>query len=322
MKINLSMTTIPRRFDFLTKECYPAIEKSVVKVRERIKTDYNMEINDFVLTLDDNLTDEDYKKYDDWAAEQHSLNIIIRKDNHEYRCINKEIGGAESCKMNSAVAFITLDDDQIYNDSNKFYDLCKYAFSFPDDVICIETNPVVVDNGQVNIICGLPPKIAALRCNSKILSNFCLFPANCFEGTRIADLDYIREHEWNRHDELFAWAELTRKGIRSVVLPNTYSLAWDNFDTDHTGDEQGLRDYNSVHWNDWTMKINQVYPDIARKLEYEVWEYIIEDTNAFAVGLLNQKGILNGIGASYKKIISVNTQMLHSKSYEKFMFRH
>lgn len=321
----LSMTTIPRRFDFLTKTCFPSIAESVARIRQVLDSEYGSRIEDFVLTLDDNIQPDDFSKYENWARtvntnQQSGLRVTIRQDNHEYRCINKELGGIEFCRANGLTAFITLDDDQVYNDHVKFLDLCRYSIAFPDDVVCVETNPVVASPAGIDIVCGLPPKIAALRSHSKILSNFCLFPANCFDGTRIADLDYIRKLEWNKHDELLAWAELTRKGVTSIVLPNTYSLAWDNFDGDYTGDDHGLRDYNTVHWNDWTAKINECYPEFKFVMDNEKWEYIVDDSNAYAVGLLRANGILNSIAAQLKKVVVINTDLLRSTSYRKFMF--
>lgn len=322
-KIAISMTSIPRRFKFLTEECYPTIAASVADANV-ILLRYHCCITDFVLTIDDNLTEDKRKAYLDWAksVKNPSMNITIQEGKFQHRCINKEIGGWNFCKKREKEfsAFITVDDDQIYNDPEKFIDLVKYHKHFTNDVICIETNPVVLSPAGVQVVCGLPPKIAALRSYSKILSNFCLFPTHCFDGTRIDDDEYIAEHEWYRHDELFAWAELTAKGVKSIVLPNTYSLAWDNFNTDFTGDEKGLRDYNTIHWNDWNIKITELYPQFKQIFTLEPWEYIVEDRNAFAVAMLRQNGIMNGVAAKMGKILSYNTEMIRSDSYKKFMF--
>ena len=324
-KIAISMTTIPRRFDFLLNKCYPSIVASVTDANVILLKYYDSCITDFILTIDDNISEAERKAYLAWAKKETtpSMSITVQDGKSQYRCINKEIGGWNFCKKreNEFSAFITVDDDQIYNDFMKFVDLVKFHTSFPNDVVCIETNPVVVNQNGVQVICHLPPKIAALRSYSKILSNFCLFPTHCFDGTRIDDEEYIAEQEWYRHDELFAWAELTTKGVKSIVLPNTYSLARDNFNTDFTGDEKGLRDYNSVHWNDWNSKISQLYPQFKQMLSNEEWEYIVQDENAFAVAMLRKNGILNGIAANFGKILTFNTKMIRSDSYRKFLYQ-
>lgn len=324
-KIAISMTTIPRRSDFLVNKCYPSIAASVIDANIILTRYFDSCITDFVLTIDDNLDEAERNAYRAWArtVSLPAMNITIQEGKSQYRCINKEIGGWNFCKKreNEFSAFITVDDDQIYNDPMKFVDLVKFHSSFLNDVVCVETNPVIVNQNGVQVLCTLPPKIAALRSYSKILSNFCLFPTHCFDGTRISDDEYIAEHEWYRHDELFAWAELTAKGIKSIVLPNTYSLAWDNFNTDFTGDEKGLRDYNSVHWNDWNGKITQLYPQFKQLLNNEEWEYLVQDENAFAVAMLRNNGILNGIAANFGKILTFNTKMIRSDSYRKFLYQ-
>lgn len=324
-QIVISLTTIPRRFDFLKETMLPNLKSSIIEVQERLLYDFDMNLGIIVITIDDNLSTEDKQKYkkfaDEFNSNTPSLVLVIQESPSTYRCINKEVGGRDYCAKYDYDAFITVDDDQIYNDSEKLYDLCKYHASFPNEVICIETNPVVATQDGINIICGLPPKVAALKSHSKILSNFCLFPAKCFEGTRLDDIEYIKAEEWNRHDELFVWAELTRKGVESIVLPNTYSLAWDNFDSDFTGDEKGLRDYNSEHWNDWTVKINKLYTEFKQLFNNETWTYIVEDKNAFAVAALRQQGYMNGMAAHYGKILTYDTRMIRSDSYKKFMYR-
>lgn len=325
--ITISVATIPRRFDFFTKTMLPTLTKTLEEANRILRAKKEEFVFDKILVnVDDNISEEDYTNYKELERSfcEGFPGVEVQKNDSRYRCISKEAGPI--IKYGYDTTFITVDDDQIYNDVDKFLDLIKFHKQFPNEVICVEANPVVLsktlDNKIVlNILNTLVFKVAALKSYSKILSNFCLFTHNCFENTRLLDIEYIVKEEWNRHDELFCWCELTRKGVKNITINNTYSLAWDNFDTDFTGDEKGLRDYNSVHWNDWTVKVNSLYNDLLSKIKLENYEYIIEDKNAYAVGVMKQNGVMNTFAAKYGKILTYNTDMLHSKSYEKYMFR-
>ena len=317
--IIISLTSIPRRFDFLEKQGLPILIDTLIQSNSKILADgLNYKISEILISVDDNLNEDDFKKYFSLKNLISSdIKISIQKIDSRFKCIAKESGPI--IKYGHNVSFITVDDDQIYNDSNKFYDLIKFHDKFLNDTISIEANPAITDGVSINILNTLVFKISALRSYSKFLSNFCLFPKGCFTDTKLLDVDYIVKENWNRHDELFCWAELTKKGVKNVTLNNTYSLAWDNFDSDFTSDKNGLRDYNSIHWNDWTSKINLLYKDIIKKINYETYEFIIEDKNAFGVNLLYRCGLINKM--CYNKKIIFNTEMLNSKSYEKFCFR-
>ena len=316
-KIAISMTTIPRRMKFLAEICFPSIAKSVNVINNDIERDFNARITDFVLTIDKNYTDEVKESYKEWARTVNvpAMNITIQEAENDW-CINKETGGLKFCKERSKEfsAFITVDDDIVFDDPKKFYDLVKYHSKFKDDVICVETNPVIKTQNGVSVVCGIPPKIAALRSYNKFLTNFCLFPIDCLDGTRIEDSDYIIKNEFYRHDELLVWAELTNKGVKSIVLPNTFSLALDH---DIICDENGLYVYNSGHWNEWNAKINELYPNFKNLFEYEIWEYFIEDTNAYAIYLLSQSGVMNQLAEKYGKILEYNKDIIVSDSYRK-----
>src|SRR5574344_2151678 len=277
--IIISLTSIPRRFDFLEKQGLPILIDTLIQSNSKILADgLNYKISEILISVDDNLNEDDFKKYLSLKNLISSdIKISIQKIDSRFKCIAKESGPI--IKYGHNVSFITVDDDQIYNDSNKFYDLIKFHDKFLNDTISIEANPAITDGVSINILNTLVFKISALRSYSKFLSNFCLFPKGCFTDTKLLDVDYIVKENWNRHDELFCWAELTKKG-----------------------DKNGLRKYNNIHWNDWTSKINLLDKDIIKKINYETYEFMIEDKNAFGVNLLYRCGLINKMCYN-KKII-------------------
>ena len=143
--IIISLTSIPRRFDFLEKQGLPILIDTLIQSNSKILADgLNYKISEILISVDDNLNEDDFKKYLSLKNLISSdIKISIQKIDSRFKCIAKESGPI--IKYGHNVSFITVDDDQIYNDSNKFYDLIKFHDKFLNDTISIEANPAITD---------------------------------------------------------------------------------------------------------------------------------------------------------------------------------
>ena len=62
--IIISLTSIPRRFDFLEKQGLPILIDTLIQSNSKILADgLNYKISEILISVDDNLNEDDFKKY-------------------------------------------------------------------------------------------------------------------------------------------------------------------------------------------------------------------------------------------------------------------
>jgi Glycosyltransferases, probably involved in cell wall biogenesis len=213
MKLIASLTTIPRRFEFLKTAI-----KSVVSQTAYDKVDL------FYINVDDNLTEDDYARYE--SLKEMDPKIRVKKCPAKWRSCNKLLW---VMKDHPDDAIICFDDDKNYprDTIRQNYEMWK---KFPECIIAQEINPVVRLERDGNIRIEYR-NIADVKFNQlefgKYLSNGCLFPPHCFDDM-VWDYDKMMEVTDGNHDELWFWLCSTLRGVRSIGLDYTFSHSLDS----------------------------------------------------------------------------------------------
>lgn len=221
------------------------------------------------VTIDDNNTNEDIQKFKELETLFDNVEILIRPSS--FNVVNKLAGPIEKYGYDNLI--ISLDDD-LYYKSIYIKDLLKYHELYPNDVVCIESNPTSINQYggiDIKIAVNLPSKICTMRGYFKFLSGCTLYPNKCFEGTRLFDEKWIVEHDFNRHDELFYWAELGSKGIKTCSTNTTFSIEGD--DERNIKYNDSLSYYDVPRWQQYSYMVSCNYPKLV--------EYVKNNKNEF-----------------------------------------
>lgn len=208
MKIIVSLTTYPKRIEYL-KTCLPYI------LNQTLKYDI-LRIN-----LDDSLTNEEIKLYDEIKKLDSRIEIGFGKS--LFRSANKLL---PTIKEYPNDLVITCDDDQRYT-AEMFKELYDKWLENPNCIIAHEINPVLInENNEVYFMNSFDIKLLQKEFG-KYLSNCCLFPPRTFENTDVfneKDFMYVTNA---KHDELWFWLHSTMKGVYCIGLNSTMSLELD-----------------------------------------------------------------------------------------------
>lgn len=227
-------------------------------------------IDKICVTIDDNNKQEDIEKFRELENIFEKVEIIIRPSS--FNVVNK-LGGPIS-KYGYDNLIISLDDDLMYKNIY-INDLLEYHELYPNDVICIESNPTSINQYgglDIKIAVNLPSKICTVRGYFKFLSGCTLYPNNCFEGTRLFDEQWIISHGFDKHDELFYWAELGSKGIKTCSTNTTFSIEGD--DERNVKYNDSLSYYDVPHWQEYSYMVTCNYPQLVQNVNNNKNEFV------------------------------------------------
>lgn len=244
--IIVSITTIPCRIPYLTK-VLPILLNQTLKYDK------------LIINLDNNLSTEDYAKYDEFANLDSRIEINKTCES-KWRSANKLLPTIQ--KYPEAVV-ITMDDDLEYSNT-----CCEELYNKwlenKDCIICQEINPVVYRNSQLQYINTLDIKLMQKEFG-KYLSHSCLFPPHVFDGTDVFDFDKMMKLTNGTHDELWFWEQTTLKGVQVIGLDYTMSMGIDST-IQHNGDYT-LTDINAQQSNidNYNLKFNSEYHEAIQK---------------------------------------------------------
>lgn len=156
-------------------------------------------------------------------------------------------------------AVVTVDDDIVYPPTC-LGELLEASERNPGCIVSQESNPVIIGgDGRISFVNAIEYAFG-MRGFSKYLTNACLFPPKSLGPVSgLLDYDGFMTLTDGRHDELWFWVHSVLNGVRSVVLPNTYS-----FELDHASlptDEFALNRINSVPGNiaEYNRRVNEIY---------------------------------------------------------------
>lgn len=97
-----------------------------------------------------------------------------------------------------------------------------------DCIIAHETNPLQLDEKNKKVIfLNELDVMFEQKGYGKYLSNFCLFPPHCFDGTDLFDYDKMMSCTFGTHDELWFWIQSTLNHVKVIGLSYVYSFETD-----------------------------------------------------------------------------------------------
>ena len=174
----------------------------------------------FYINVDDNLSKEDYERYE--SLRNIDKKIQIKVCPAKWRSCNKLVWVYKDHPDDMIICF---DDDKRYPQETieRLYEQWKKN---ENCIIAYEINPTVIkDNGDVNYVNSIDVKLLQ-REYGKYLSNACLFPPRCFSDL-LFDYDSMMYVTNGFHDELWFWIVSTLNGVACVGLDYTFSLSID-----------------------------------------------------------------------------------------------
>lgn len=245
-KVIVSMTTIPKRQKRLMDNLPALINQSYP-------------YDKLVINVDDNLTDEEYKWYDD--LKKYDARIEINKAEAKWRSCNKLL---PTLKLYPHDLIITLDDDVFYPVDTIMHLIVEHM-RHPDCVIAHEVNPLKITNEDgvpfISYVNGYDVKLMQVEWG-KYLSNCALFPPYTFDGTDLYDYDKMMECTNGTHDELWFWIQSTLNNVMCVGLNYVRSFAPEMLQQYQEG-EYCLSAFNNTDSkiDDYMRKINKMYGD-------------------------------------------------------------
>lgn len=198
-KVIVSMTTIPCRQKRLAENVESLLTQS-----------YNFNV--LLINIDDNLSDEEYQWYEDFAKQDYR--IVINKSEAKWRSCNKLL---PALTMYPDDIIITVDDD-IYYPKDSLKELIKIYVNNPDCIIVHEINPLDLRDDKINYFNAYDIKMGQKEWG-KYLSNCALFPPKVFEGTDLFDYDKMMYCTDGNHDELWFWVNSTLNNIKVIASP-------------------------------------------------------------------------------------------------------
>lgn len=239
-KIILSMTTIPCRQGRLS-ENIPSI----------LMQTYVFDV--LLINVDDNLTDEEYQWYNDFAKQDER--IIINKSEAKWRSCNKLL---PALKLYSDDIIITIDDD-IYYPKDSIKELVEQYEKTPDCIIAHEVQPILINDNKISYLNGLDVKLKQVEWG-KYMSNCALYPPHSFDGTDLFNYDKMMYYTNGVHDELWFWLNSTLNKVKVIGLNFIRTFSTD-IKTPWQEGEVRLADYNNDNsiLESYMVKINESY---------------------------------------------------------------
>ena len=255
----LSMTTIPKRKDRLSDNISAILNQTY-------------KFDKLVINIDDNLSDEDYKWYENFK--NIDSRIEINKAEAKWRSCNKLL---PTLKKYPNDIIITIDDD-IYYPCDTIKELMEWHDKEPDCIITHEINPIYI-NEEKNYV-GYHNAFDVMLMQKewgKYFSNCCLFPPYIFNGTDLYDYDKMMKCTNGTHDELWFWVNSTINGVQCIGLNYVRSFSSEMLRQYEDGEYQ-LTTFNNSHEKieSYMKKINEMYGErllkniFSKKVEFKI----------------------------------------------------
>ena len=241
IKIIVSMTTIPKRKDRLIDNLPYLLNQSY-------------HFDKFIINIDDNLSEEDYKWYNE--LKEKDERIEINKAEAKWRSCNKLLPTLKSYPDD---VIITLDDDIAYPPHTIKCLIDEYVKN-PAYIIAHEINPIVlIDKKYVTYLNAYDAMLKQKEWG-KYFSNCCLFPPHVFDGSDLYDYDKMMECTNGTHDELWFWVNSTINGVQCIGLNYVKSFAPEMLRQYEEGEYQLTAINNSNEKiTEYMDKINEIY---------------------------------------------------------------
>ena len=260
----LSMTTIPRRLKRL-KDNLPSLLNQSYK------------FDKLVINIDDNLSSEDYEKYNEISNIDDR--IEINKAEAKWRSCNKLL--PTIIKYPDEI-IITVDDDIFYpKDCVKL--LVEEYRKHKDCIITHEINPIFINGNYVGYYNAYDVMLKQKEWG-KYFSNCCLFPPHCFDNTDLFNYDKMMKCTKGLHDELWFWVNSTINGVQCIGLDYIYSFSNEILEP-YKEDEYQLTNFNKVNDNikGYMDKINEIYGDrLIESIKQKSVTFNINGENGYA----------------------------------------
>ena len=201
------MTTIPSRKERLEENISSILNQTAF-------------FDTLVINIDDNLSNEDYEWYYDFAKT--SDKIMINRANAMWRSCNKLL---PTLLLFPDDVIITVDDD-VYYPADCFKYLLEQHSKTPNYIVSHEVNPIIIENNFITYLNGFDVKVNQYQWG-KYLSNCCLFPPHVFDNTDLMDYNKMMTCTNGTHDELWFWVNSTLNNVKCVGLNYIRTFAYD-----------------------------------------------------------------------------------------------
>lgn len=259
-KVIVSMTTIPCRQKRLAENIESLLTQS-----------FNFDI--LLINIDDNLSDEDNKWYEDFSKQDYR--IIINKSDAKWRSCNKLLPALE--KFPNDIV-ITVDDD-IYYPVDSLKELVKQYEKTPDCIVVHEINPLDLTDGLINYHNTYDVKLGQKEWG-KYLSNCALFPPKIFDGSDIFDYNKMMYCTNGNHDELWFWINSTLNNVKVVATPYIRTF-FSNVNSEWQEDEYRLCKINDSNMMvEYAKRITELYGKrLLHNITNNKTEFVITSEN-------------------------------------------
>ncbi len=209
MKIIVSLTTYPKRFDCLVKSIHGIVSQT-----------YYDKVDIFYINVDDNLTEDDYSRYE--TLKRIDSKIQIKICPAKWKSCNKLVWVYKDHPDDMIICF----DDDKYYPSETIERLYKEWEKHKNCIVAYEINPIIMrPDGKVYYLNSIDAMMLQVE-YGKYLSNACLFPPNSFTDL-LFNYDEMMYITNGHHDELWFWIVSTLKGVPCIGLDYTFSLSID-----------------------------------------------------------------------------------------------
>lgn len=259
----VSMTTIPLRKKRLTDNLPFLLHQSY-------------RYDKLIINIDDNLSEEDYKWYDELSKQD--PRIEINKSEAKWRSCNKLL---PTLKKYPHDVIITLDDDIAYP-KDTILELIKEHRKHPECIISHEINPIVVEDNKVTYLNAYDVKLMQVEWG-KYFSNCALFPPYSFDED-LFDYDKMMKCTNGTHDELWFWTQSTIHGVQCIGLNYVRSFAPEMLE-EYKEDEYCLTNFNNTKdkIEGYMNKINEMYGErLISNINSKPVVFVVTKDNIYA----------------------------------------
>lgn len=245
------------------------------------------EITKICLIYDDDISEKDFNNIKKFENLDSRIEIIL--NDKDLKVCNKECGIIN--KYGFDIPFITLDDDEYYNESY-ISSLIEYHNKFNDKIICIDSNCLYKKaDGYIETNSKYPPCriVKATISKVRVFSICALYPKGFFRDSKFLDKNFIINNHFTTHDEMLVTCEALRKNVDIVTLNTSLSTASDTYDfyeeSKNECDER-LNNKNCCTYTnskyDWNKIVTDLYGEYILYKELET-KIIVENENALSI---------------------------------------
>lgn len=279
----ISLTTYPKRYDYLLK-CLDSI----------FSQSFFDKVSKFYINIDDNLTEEDYQRYNELKKLNDKIEIQICPA--KWKSANKLVW---TYKKHHDDVIVCFDDDKNYH-FNILENLYNEWLKHKDCIIAYEINPAVYINDKLIYLNTVDLKLHQKE-YGKYLSNACLFCPNCFSDL-LFDYDIFYEISKAQHDELWFWLVSTLNGTKTVGLDWTYSFCLD----DHVCFEESENDLTNINCkkseiDGYNSRIDaRFHSELKKIMDENPVEFFVDHSNV--VAFLGNMQWLNSLYSGFRLV--------------------